>query len=213
MMQETVKVLLVDDHPVFREGIKARLALDPEFKIVGESGDGVEAMQQIKVLGPDVILLDITLPNMNGLEMAKIVRESYPGIKILVLTMHTRPEYAQKFFELGAKGYVIKDSPVELLSMAIRMVAKGQKYIDERVASPLNKQELIRPESLEQLSKREQEVLNLLAQCSRNKEIATKLGISVRTVEGHRREILKKMKCKNIPDLIRSLFNSECGNT
>ncbi|HAZ13427.1 MAG: hypothetical protein A2X86_14615 [Bdellovibrionales bacterium GWA2_49_15] len=199
-MQEAIQVFLVDDHPVFREGIKARLENEADFKVVGEAGDGAEALSKMATLTPDVMLLDIGLPTMNGLEVAKFARANYPRTEILVLTMHNRPEYAQRFLQLGVKGFVIKDSPAELLSLAIRQVAKGEHYIDERMNAPHPKLET------EELSKREQEILQMLGQCSRNKDIAAKLGISVRTVEGHRRLIMKKMNFENIHALIRYVF-------
>ena len=215
MSQKPIRVLLVDDHPLFRAGIKACLDAHLDISVVGEASDGLEAIQNAKALNPTVILLDIGLPKMNGLEAAKRLRQEQPQCEILVLSAHNRSEYLVRFLELGAKGYIIKDSPADQLLIAVRAVSKGQKYIDPRVmattttyGSEINTSfETLG--ALESLSSREREVLRLIGTCSRNKEIAEKLGISVRTVEGHRRLIMQKLAVTDVATLVRYSLSLE----
>ncbi|HAZ14608.1 MAG: hypothetical protein A2X86_00760 [Bdellovibrionales bacterium GWA2_49_15] len=212
MAQNGIRVLLVDDHPLFREGIKASLTNRPDFEVVGEASDGLEAIAQTAALKPDVILLDVSLPKLNGLEAAKILRQNHPESEILVLTMHNQYEYVERFLSLGVKGYMVKDAPPDEIRTAIQKIFEKQIYVDSRIVLPSPIDQKVAAENLETrsrlatLSEREKEILHLITKLSRNKDIATHLGISVRTVEKHRTQIMKKLKIDNVAGLTRCVL-------
>ena len=207
MNQKSISVLLVDDHQLVREGIKATLNTYPDINIVGEASDGIEAVDMATTLSPNVVLLDFSMPKMNGLEVAKVLCKVLPESEILVLTMHNRPEYLRRFLELGVKGYLSKDAAPSELIAAIRSISMGQVYIGAHVEQPILSEPI--GVAIDVLSKREQEVLKLLATSSRSKDIADKLAISVRTVEKHRSQIMKKLRIDNVAGLTRYAFTFE----
>ena len=208
MNQKLIRVLLVDDHQLVREGIKASLSSYPDITIIGEAADGIEAIEKATELKPDVVLLDFSMPKMNGLEVAKTLQNTLTKIGILVLTMHNKPEYLRRFLELGVRGYLSKDSSPSELIKAVRSVSLGKEYIGSEIDSGSISKSSTR-EMLEELSKREQEVLKLLATSSRSKDIAAHLGISVRTVEKHRSQIMRKLKIDNVAGLTRYALSFE----
>jgi DNA-binding NarL/FixJ family response regulator len=205
-----IKLLLVDDHPIVLDGLKTHLASQDAFKIVGEASDGREAVRKARKLAPDIILMDVSMPRMNGLEAMAVLRRQAPQSKILVLTMHDNKEYISQVIELGARGYLLKDaSPAELVR-AIRLIDEGQVYLspaisrvmlDELVAGP-KKRAPIQPD-LGELSNREREVLVQIAEGRSNKEIASQLGVGVRTVETHRERIMRKLSIRSIAGLTK----------
>jgi DNA-binding NarL/FixJ family response regulator len=205
-MKKQIKVLLVDDHPIVRKGIASCLAKSPDLQIIGEAVDGVEALKKTRDLGPDVILMDIDMPNMSGLAVTQALRKELPHVKVLILSMHRQTDYVLRILQSGALGYVLKDAPVDELVEAIQTVYSGQAYFSSDIArvaltqfvrgssegpSPMN------------LTNREREVLIFIAEGLSNKEIAVKLNLGVRTVETHRERIMRKLNIHSIAGLTR----------
>jgi len=203
-----IKLLLVDDHPVVREGIKASLKTKKHIRIVGEASDGEEAITLARKLGPDVILMDISMPRMSGIEAAKRLRKSAPESKVLVLTMHDNKEYVLRMTQLGAKGYVFKDaSPSELLR-AIEAVNAGEvvfapqasRHILKEYAETAGRSRRSLPSDL---SDRERLVLKLIAEGYGTKQIADRLCLNRKTIETYRHRIMVKLDIHSIADLTK----------
>jgi DNA-binding NarL/FixJ family response regulator len=207
--QKKIKLLLVDDHPIVLEGIKSHLSAQDGFEVVGDAADGEEAIRQARRLLPDIILMDISMPHMNGLEAMTLLRKQVPNAKILVLTMHDKKEYISQIFRLGARGYLLKDtSPAELVQ-AIKSIYAGELVFSSTVSRILvgellseGEKELKRPRSSE-LSEREREVLVLIAEGHSNKEIADRLLVGVRTIETHREHIMRKLNIHTVAGLTK----------
>ncbi len=199
MREKTIRVLLADDHILIREGIKQILELEDDIIVVGQAGDGEEAFNMVKELIPDLILLDINMPKLNGIETLRKFKDLGIKSKVIILSIHEDKEYIMKTLKLGANGYILKDSCADILIEGIRSVARGEDYIQQSVAklidgshnfdecSNLN---LVRIESL---TKREYEVLTLIAEGLNNKDIADTLYISEKTVKNHVSNIFKKL--------------------
>lgn len=193
---EPVNILIVDDHSLVREGIKQLLELDGEIKVIGEAGNGEEGIELIKNTNPDVVLLDINMPIMNGLQMLQKLKEENIEVKVLILTIHNEIEYLAKAVEIGINGYVLKDSDSDVLKKAIFTIYEGETYIQPNLA-PLLSEKLSSQEdnqNINDLTKREVEVLKLLAEGLFNKEIAYKLSISEKTVKNHVSNIFRKIE-------------------
>ena len=195
-MSNVLKILIADDHSMIREGLKQLLELDGDIQVVGEAGNGEECLEVLKRVNPDVVLLDINMPVMNGLKMLEILRSSkYKNQKILILTIHNEVEYLMKAIDIGVEGYVLKDSDSSILKKAIYKVHAGEKYIDNSMVPLMNERIAQEKEKAEEdkLTRREIEVLKLLAEGLFNKEIAYKLSISEKTVKNHVSNIFKKI--------------------
>ena len=199
-MSDCIKVLIVDDHPMVREGLKASLDGEDGIQVVGDVEDGLQALEAGKTLNPDVVVMDIAMPNMNGLEAAAEFKQQLPDIKVLVLTMHEDKEYIIQMVKQGVAGYVLKDVAGEELLLAVQTVHKGGTYFSSG-ASDILFNESGKTESA--LSKREQSVLALLALGKGNKQIAQALNLSVRTIEGHRQRIKNKLGIRTSAGLVR----------
>ena len=200
-MVKKKRVLIVDDHPLVREGLKAIIKQSPKFEVVGEAGTAREGLGMAEELKPDLVVLDISLPDQNGLELARKIRGSLPDTRILVVSMHSRIDYVTEAFKTGANGYMVKESAAERLISALESVARGDYYLDHSL-SPQVVQELMRSPEKEtriidatyrSLTPREQEIMRLLAQGLSAKEIADRLFISPRTVEKHAERIYAKL--------------------
>lgn len=190
-----IRILIVDDHQMVREGIKQLLELDGDIKVIGEAGGGEECLKLIDQLKPDVVLLDINMPVMNGLEVLERLKINKKKERVLILTIHNEVEYLLKSIDIGVSGYVLKDSDSSLLKEAIFTVYNGETYIQPSLA-PLLKQKIVLEENNmihDVLTKREIEVLKLLSEGLFNKEIAYKLSISEKTVKNHVSSIFKKI--------------------
>jgi two-component system nitrate/nitrite response regulator NarL len=196
--QSKIRILLVDDHPIVLWGLRSSLSSHPQFKIVGEASDGTEAIRKAREKNPDVVLMDITLPGLSGIEATRVLQKEVPSAKILALTMHDDKEYVLEIIRAGAKGYVLKDASPSELIQAIVAVHKGDSFfspgvsrilIDEFKAKPQRKKLI----AINGLTGREEEVLRFIAEGQSNKEIAERLSISVRTVETHREHIMGKL--------------------
>lgn len=191
-----IRVLIADDHSMIREGLKQLLELDSELLVVDEAADGVEALRKIETVKPDVVLLDINMPVMNGLEVLKELKSTGCKSKILVLTIHNEVEYLVEAVNIGCDGYVLKDSNSQVLKEAIYCLYNGETYIQSDLTPILNRGLAsinTEKEKIYQLTNREVEVLKLIAEGLFNKEIASKLEISERTVKNHVSNIFKKI--------------------
>jgi len=193
---EAIKLLIVDDHPVVREGIGAMLKREPDFKIVGEASNGLEAVEQARELSPDVILMDLRMPEMDGVEAITRIKEAKPEVKFIILTTYSDDEYIFKGIAAGARAYLLKDAPREELFKAIRAVYRGESLIQPVVASRVLDKlaELSRKNpGAETLSEREVEVLRLMAKGVSNSNIAEELSITQSTVKTHITSIFQKL--------------------
>lgn len=191
-----IRVMIADDHSMIREGLKQLLELEKDFLVVEEACDGVECLEKLEKTIPDILLLDINMPNMNGLDVLKKIKEKRMKVKILVLTIHNEVEYLLKAVDIGINGYLLKDSESAELKKAILTVINGENYIQPSLIPLLNAKMIDRNKDnvkIESLTRREMDVLKLLAVGMYNKEIAEKLNISERTVKNHVSNIFKKI--------------------
>lgn len=189
--------MIADDHSMIREGLKQLLELDDNLKVVAEAADGIEALKKLDDYNVDVLLLDINMPNMNGLETLKHIRINNFNIKVLILTIHNEIDYLMKAVDIGCDGYVLKDSDSNLLRKAIYTVYEGEKFVQPSLTPMLNASLASRTNidyKLNELTRREIEVLKLIAEGMFNKEIASRLEISERTVKNHVSNIFKKIE-------------------
>lgn len=206
--KDVVRVLLADDHPLLREGVKACLATAPGIEIVGEVADGTEVVSRARELVPDVVLMDLNMPQLNGLEATERLRRELPQVRILVFTIHHEPQYVAQLLRAGAHGYVTKDAPPDELMTALRRVGRGGTYFSSEVAQGFLGAQLAGPGRngalrLQALSPRELEVLKLIADGLGNKQIAVRLNLSTRTVETHRERIMRKLDLHSVAALTR----------
>ncbi len=195
-MNEIIKVMIADDHVLMREGIRQLLEFDGTIQVIAEASDGVECLEKLKTVNPEVLLLDINMPNMNGIEVLEKIKTRSLGVKVLILTVHNEVEYLIKAVDIGADGYILKDSGSAELKKAISVVMSGESYIQPSLIPALNSRLVARDvdkEKIESLTKRELEVLIQVANGMFNKEIATTLNISERTVKNHISNIFKKI--------------------
>lgn len=193
---EAIKILIADDHPVVREGLISMLSREGDFKVVGEAKDGLEAVNKAKELSPDVVLMDLRMPEMDGVEAMRQIRPTMPGVKFIILTTYSDDDYIFSGIEAGARAYLLKDAPREDLFKAIRTVYRGESLIQPVVASKLLdrfSQLSRRTPSGEELSERELEVLCLMAKGAANKEISAELNIAQSTVKTHITNIFQKL--------------------
>lgn len=191
-----VKVMLADDHLLMREGIRKLLEFDGNIKVVDEAGDGEECLEKLKISKPEVLLLDINMPKKNGLEVLQKIKDENINVKVLILTVHIEIEYLMKAVDIGADGYILKDSESNELKRAINIVMKGENYIQPKLIPILNNRLVARDmdkDKVDLLTGREKEVLIQVANGMFNKEIATTLNISERTVKNHISNIFKKI--------------------
>ena len=206
----TIKIFIVDDHTLLRQAWKMALTLDTSFTVVGEAGNGEDAVKMVPKLKPDVVTMDINLPGINGIEATKQVKRMLPGVKVLGISLHNQPSYARKMMQAGAMGYVTKNSSKEEMFKAITEIHEGRKYICQEIKNILSSQLVDEEEDrskIEALSLREIEIIRHIVKGSSSKQIAQELFISVKTVEVHRYNILKKLKLKNAAALVNFINN------
>ncbi len=210
-MSTTIKILIIDDHQIFRDGISSMFNEEDDILVVGYASDGEEALTRIEQLDPDILLLDISLPKITGLDLLKIVSEKYLGVRTLVLSMYSKDEYVYRAMTAGAYGYLLKQntSKDELL-MAIRTVFGGAKYLNDEVSLVMKKSHSIKStmsdefqRNISTLTKRELEIVRLVAEGLTNQEMASKLFVNIRTIETHKTNILQKLQLKNSVDLVK----------
>jgi two-component system, NarL family, response regulator NreC len=200
-----VRVLIVDDHAVVRSGIRLLLAQEKDIEPVGEAGTGKEAIFQARALKPDVILMDVVMPDQSGLEVLPTLMHEHPEVKVLLLSMQDDPRYVREAFAAGASGYVLKEAADAEVVAAVREVAAGGRYVDPELGARMIAAEAVAARRAEDdpLSDREHEVLRLLAMGHTNQEIAGQLYISVRTAETHRAHIMQKLRLSSRAELVR----------
>lgn len=207
MNPTTIKIILADDHRLVRQGMRALLDAQTEIEIIGEAGDGQEALSLIDSLSPDIAFLDVMMPNLNGIEVAKAVREHKYGTKLIFLSMHASATYAVRAMQSGALAYLLKDSDFSEILQAIHNVLEGRRYLSTAIADEvfelLLNSDIEKAGSLDILSPREREILQLIAEGNTNIVIAEKLGLSVRTIESHRAHIMAKLRFGSQADLVR----------
>ena len=200
-------VLLADDHTLVRAGIRSLLETIPGIEVLAETGDGQEALDLVRARNPDLLLLDISLPGMNGLEVAGRIRRLGLGTRVLMLSMHAGPEYVASALRAGAAGYLIKDSAVAELEKALERVFHGREYlsesIDAEVVHGFLKSRTSPGEELSVLTPRQRQVLQLIAEGHSTREIAERLRISVKTVETHRAQLMERLGISDVPSLVR----------
>lgn len=206
-MSEKHRIVIAEDHTILRDGLKALLSSDGDLEVVGEARDGQEAIRSVEKLAPHMILMDLSMPRMNGMDAIREIKKKNPETKILILTVHKTDEYIQAALEAGANGYVLKDSSHVELSLAIRNVLEGKYYISPEISGKiiggyLQGKKPIKPTTAwETLTQREKGILKLIAEGYKNKDIADFLCISVKTVEKHRANLMEKLDLHSISDL------------
>ena len=209
---EKITILIADDHTLVRETWSFILNTDPRFTVIAECGSGEEAIELSQKLRPNMVIMDINLPGMNGIEATQQIRKFSPASKILGVSLHTQPSYARKMIQKGAMGYVTKNSSKEEMFKAITEIHAGKKYICEEIKNILSDQVISGEEQntgLNSLSQREIQIISYIKKGDSSKEIADALNISVKTVEVHRYNVLKKLNLKNAAALVNFINNSQ----
>jgi two-component system nitrate/nitrite response regulator NarL len=204
--KQIIKVLVADDHPVVRKGLQICLAKQKNLKLVGEAIDGDEALRKARELSPDVVLMDISMPGMNGLAVTEVLRKEAPDMKVLILSVHRNKEYIFRVIQAGAHGYVSKEAPPEEVLRAIESVYAGEPHFSEDIKRDALNQFVIgggKKPPFAQLTSREREVLVHIADGQSNKEIADKLDIGVRTIETHRERIMRRLNIHSVAGLTK----------
>ncbi len=203
-----MKIVIADDHKMFRQGLRNLLERQPGIRVVGEAEGGQEAVRMAKRYAPELVIMDISMPGLNGIEATRLIRTALPGTRVLALSMHADRRFVVEILKQGAMGYVLKDAAFEELSQAIRQVMKGQLYLSPGIASLVVKDyiESIRgrgPTAFAVLSPREREVLQLLSEGKSTKQAAARLSVSVKTVESHRKQIMDKLDIHSLAELTK----------
>jgi len=204
----SVTVLLVDDHPIVRQGLRNLLDSMPDFKVVGEAGDGLQALEMVEKVQPQVLVIDVVMPGLTGLEVTQRVKRQWPAVKVIILSMQNNEAYVVSALKSGASGYILKDTGPEELVDAIRTVVKGERYLSKQLSERIinayvSKMDEAEVDPYDTLTNREKEILHLVAEGYTNQEIAERLFISPRTAELHRSNVLNKLSLKNQIDLVR----------
>lgn len=202
-----IRLVLADDHVLVRAGLKSLLEEFEGMVVVGEAEDGVQALERIASLHPDVALLDIAMPNLNGLEACARASKEHPRTRTIILSMHGDDEYVRRALLVGARGYLLKNAREGELELAIRAVARGDTWLSPAVSSKVvaayTRNEQQSPTGLDLLTPRQREVLQLIAEGRNTKAIARRLGIGVKTVESHRMQLMARLGVRTIPELVR----------
>jgi two-component system, NarL family, response regulator NreC len=203
-----IRILLADDHTVVRDGLRALLERESDMTVVAEASDGRESVRLAEEQAPDIVIMDIAMPNMNGMEATRRILAANPNIGVLILSMHQDESYVLGSLKSGAKGYLLKDSTRKELVEAVRTVVQGRSFLTRKVSRILQDDYITRlqqrgvEDRYELLSDREREILQLIAEGRANKEVASLLNISITTVETHRAHILQKLDLHSVPELI-----------
>jgi len=203
-----IKILLVDDHQILRDGIRSLVKGYDDMEVIGEAADGREALNMVEKLSPDIVIMDISMPDLNGIDATRMIINEAPDVKVIALSMHHDKQFVSEIFKAGASGYLIKDSAFDELEHAIRIVMSGQTYINPKIASLVveslvNQSVTPNPKSFSLLTEREREVLQLIADGKSTKQIAVDLNVSSKTIESHRRQVMGKLNVRSVADLTK----------
>ena len=208
----TIRVVLADDHALVRAGIRALLEKLPDIEVVGEADNGRQALELVRSSAPNLVLLDISMTELGGLEALPRILKEFPAIKVLILSGHANEEYVLRALRCGAAGYMLKEAAAEELELAIKAVAQGKTYLSPSVSRTVVESYLQRAAGeegpIEQLTARQREVLQLIAEGKTTKEIAGTLGVSVKTVEAHRLQLMARLGIHDVPGLVRYAIRS-----
>lgn len=207
-MAMSIRVVLAEDHEVVRKGLRSLLEKEPDFKVVGEAGGGRKAVELAEKLKPDVMVMDITMPDLNGVEATRAIQSQAKGVRVLALSIHSSRRFVQAMLGAGASGYLMKHSSAEELSAAVRAVSSGQTYLSPQITGMVIAgflQDTAKRDSAvpDRLTPREREVLQLIAEGHSSKEIAFRFQLSVKTVNTHREHIVQKLKLRSIAELTK----------
>jgi DNA-binding NarL/FixJ family response regulator len=205
-----LRLLVVDDHAVVRRGVRALLESRPDWEVCGEAADGQEAIRKAAELNPDIVVLDISLPGLNGLEATSRILKESPESEVLILTMHHSEELAQQLIKAGARGYVLKSDADQSLVAAVEKLSQHQTFFTSRVAEFVldsrargeNTRDVVEDPS-KRMTSRERQIVQLVAEARSTKEVASQLGISVKTVEAHRTNVMRKLRIRSVSELVR----------
>jgi DNA-binding NarL/FixJ family response regulator len=206
-MSQKYRIVIAEDHTILREGLRALVSSNPGLEVAGEAADGREAIRCVEKMKPDLVLMDLSMPRMTGMDAIREIKRRSPDTKILVLTVHKNEEYILETFKVGANGYILKDSTHSELAMAIKNVLSGRHYISPGISDKVlegyleGRKTLKTQTSWETLTHREREILKLIAEGYKNKEIADHLCISPKTVEKHRANLMEKLDLHNVQAL------------
>jgi len=203
-MKKKIRILLADDHGIVRQGFRMILAAQPDMEILGEASNGREAVELAERLQPDVVVMDVAMPDLNGIEATRRMATAAPRARVLALSMHKDSVYVREILKAGARGYLLKDAFDRDLLAAVRAVARGEGYLSPAVSDAvLNDYRRHVTDPLDLLTSREREVLQMIAEGKTNKEVATTLGLSVYTVDSHRGRIMEKLNVHSASELVR----------
>jgi two-component system response regulator NreC len=200
-----ISCLIVDDHTLFRDGIRHVLARDPEIEVVGEANDAADAVDKVRALRPDIVLMDIGMPGLSSFEAARLIDRGWPGTRTIFLTMYEDEEYLLQSLDAGASGYILKDAPAPELLEAVREVSRGRKYLSSRVLEKVlnpSKEQGPRTTRFDSLTPREREIVKMLAEGRSVKETAQFLSLSVKTVDAHKFNLMRKLQIHNTAQLV-----------
>ncbi len=208
-MKKKIRILLGDDHAMVRQGFRLILAAEPDMEIVGEASNGREAVEMAEKLQPDVVVIDVAMPELNGIEATRRIVRANPRIRVLALSMHKDAVYVREILRAGASGYLLKESIDRDLIAAVRSLASGQSYLSPAISDiVLSDYRRNVKDPLDLLTSREREVLQLIAEGKTNKDIATALNLSIYTVDSHRGRIMEKLNLHSVGELVRFAMRS-----
>lgn len=207
MSSKPIRVLLSDDHTLVREGLRSLLSKIPDVTVVAETGNGQEALALARKLQPDIAILDISMPGLNGLELAERFRKEFPNLHVIILSMHAQEDFVRKALRVGAVGYLLKNASPTELEEALKAALKGEYYLSNQISKHVIGEyirgTLTHNDTKEELTSRQREILQLIAEGNSTKEIATLLQVSTKTVETHRLQLMERLHIHDIPGLVR----------
>jgi DNA-binding NarL/FixJ family response regulator len=204
-----IKILLVDDHKILRDGICSIVKGHSDMEVIGEAADGKTALRLVDELSPDLVIMDISMPDMNGIDATRRIIADHPDIKVVALSMHYDKQFVSEIFKAGASGYLLKDCAFDELAHAVRVVMENKTYINPQIASIVIESLVTQPQpasdqkAFSLLTEREKEVLRLIAEGQSTKEIASTLKVSAKTIESHRRQVMGKLNIRNVAELTK----------